>query len=83
MFFAGTYISSAANAAPRSTHMAHKILRLPAVKAITGKSRTGIYNDMNRKTFPQSVPIGERAVGWLESDIEQWLNERVEKRRAA
>ena len=63
--------------------MAHKILRLPAVKAITGKSRTGIYNDMNRKLFPQSVPIGERAVGWLESDIEQWLNERVEKRRAA
>jgi prophage regulatory protein len=63
--------------------MAHKILRLPAVKAITGKSRTGIYTDMNRKLFPQSVPIGARSVGWLESDIQQWLNERVEMRRAA
>jgi prophage regulatory protein len=63
--------------------MAHKILRLPAVQAMTGKSRTQIYSDMNRNMFPQSVPIGERAVGWLESDIEQWLNERLEKRRAA
>jgi prophage regulatory protein len=63
--------------------MAHKILRLPAVKAITGKSRTGIYNDMNRNLFPQSVPIGERAVGWVADEIEQWLNERIEKRHAA
>ena len=63
--------------------MAHKILRLPAVKEITGKSRTGIYSDMKRGLFPQSVPIGERAVGWLSESIEQWLNERVEKRRAA
>jgi prophage regulatory protein len=57
--------------------MAHKILRLPAVKAITGKSRTGIYTDMNRKLFPRPVPIGERAVGWLESDIEEWLQQRI------
>jgi len=63
--------------------MAHKILRLPAVKAITGKSRTGIYNDMNRNLFPQSVPIGARAVGWVAEEIEQWLNERIEKRHAA
>jgi prophage regulatory protein len=63
--------------------MAHKILRLPAVKAITGKSRTGIYNDMNRKLFPQAISIGERAVGWVESEIQRWLEERMEKRHAA
>jgi prophage regulatory protein len=57
--------------------MSHRILRLPAVKEITGKSRTGIYNDMNRKLFPQSIPIGTRSIGWLAQDIESWLNERV------
>lgn len=63
--------------------MSGKILRLPKVMEITGKCRSGVYSDMEKGTFPKSVPIGERAVGWLESDIEQWINERMEKRRAA
>jgi prophage regulatory protein len=63
--------------------MTDRILRLPEVKAITGKSRTGIYNDMNRNLFPQSVPIGARSIGWTLSSVEKWLNECVEKRRAA
>jgi prophage regulatory protein len=60
--------------------MAHKILRLPVVKAVTGKSRTGIYTD---ETFPRPIKIGDRAVGWLESDVQSWLDERVKLSRAA
>ena len=59
----------------------HRIMRLPDVKAATGKSRTSIYKDVALGTFPQQVPIGERAVGWLQADIEQWLHERLQLRR--
>ncbi|WNC70913.1 AlpA family transcriptional regulator [Thalassotalea psychrophila] len=53
--------------------MAHKILRLPAVIELTGLSRSSIYLRMKNQIFPQSISLGDRAVGWLEEDINQWL----------
>lgn len=50
-----------------------KILRLPEVKAATGKSRSSIYQGMDAGSFPRSVALGARAIGWRASDIESWL----------
>jgi prophage regulatory protein len=63
--------------------MAHQILRLPAVKAITGKSRTGIYADMKKGTFPKPIYISERSVGWLSDAIQNWIEERAKLQCAA
>ncbi len=63
--------------------MTHAILRLPAVKARTGLSRSSIYLFMSRRQFPAAVRLGEHAVGWLESDVERWIAERIERSRAA
>jgi prophage regulatory protein len=30
--------------------------------------------------FPRPIPLTARAVGWLQSDIEQWIAERAAKR---
>jgi prophage regulatory protein len=57
--------------------MSNKIMRLPAVKDQTGLSRSSIYLRMNKKEFPQSISLGSRAVGWLEEDIEQWLEQCI------
>ncbi len=57
--------------------MANKILRLPEVKDRTGLSRSAIYEQMAEGTFPEPYAIGRRAVGWLESEIEEWLNNLV------
>lgn len=57
--------------------MPNTILRLPAVKLMTGKSRTAIYVDMKRDRFPKPISIGDRAVGWVLRDVEDWLNSRV------
>ena len=54
-----------------------KILRLPEVMAITGLSRSTIYAYMDKGTFPKAMKLGERAIGWLSSDIETWIAERV------
>ena len=57
--------------------MEQHILRLPTVKAITGLSRSTIYLRMSEGTFPKKISLGSRAVGWLETEIQDWLDERI------
>lgn len=57
--------------------MTHTILRLPAVKTSTGLSRSTIYLRVAEGTFPRPVSLGGRAVGWLEAEIQEWLERRI------
>jgi prophage regulatory protein len=57
-----------------------RILRLGGVKAKTGKSTSGIYADMAAGKFPRPIPLGERAVGWLEAEIDTWIEGCLRKR---
>ncbi|WP_082173498.1 AlpA family transcriptional regulator [Vibrio sp. VPAP30] len=50
-----------------------RFIRLNEVKTKTSLSRSGIYRLINAGCFPVQVQIGERAVGWVESEIEEWL----------
>jgi prophage regulatory protein len=63
--------------------MPQSILRLPAVQSRTGLSRSSIYLAVAQGSFPRQVPLGARAVGWLESDIDAWLESRLAERRVA
>lgn len=54
--------------------MSHKIIRLPEVIDMTGLSRSTIYLRMSKGSFPLSISLGERAVGWLKIDVEKWLD---------
>jgi prophage regulatory protein len=63
--------------------VAHTILRLPAVKASTGLSRSTIYLRVAEGTFPKPVSLGGRAVGWLEAEIQDWLQRRIDASRKA
>lgn len=58
--------------------MNNRILRRKEVQATTGLSCSTIYARMHEGTFPKSIPIGSRSVGWLESDIQQWIEECLE-----
>jgi len=57
----------------------NKILRLPAVKELTGLSTTSIWRQEKLGKFPKRVHIGQRAVGWLASGINQWIENRINK----
>ena len=57
--------------------MSHKIMRLPEVIDMTGLSRSTIYLRMSQGTFPRSISLGERAVGWLQADIEKWIDDCI------
>ena len=62
--------------------MKERILRRAEVQARTGVSRSGIYAAIKSKTFPAPVKLGVRAVGWLESEIDGWIDERIRHSRA-
>lgn len=57
-----------------------RILRLPKVEEATGRKRSAIYDGMADGTFPLPVPIGPRAVGWLEEDIIAWQQRCIAER---
>jgi len=69
------------NNTQRGANMTHTILRLPAVKAMIGLSRSTIYLRIAEGTFPKPVSLGARAVGWLQADIENWLHQQIELSR--
>lgn len=56
-------------------------LRIKQVTAVTGLSRATIYNMMAAGKFPMQTALGDRAVGWLSSEIQHWMTARksVEK----
>ena len=53
-----------------------KMLRVPAVMARTGISRTTIYRRVKAGTFPAPLDIGNSLIGWPESAIDAWLRAR-------
>ncbi len=61
--------------------MQTKILRLPEVKDRTGLSRSTLYLRISEGRFPTPISLGGRAVGWLESEIEKWLEQQIQKSR--
>jgi prophage regulatory protein len=62
--------------------MATAILRLPAVKARTGLSRSTIYLRVSEGSFPCPISLGARAVGWVESEIDAYLTAQIESSRS-
>lgn len=50
-----------------------RFLKLKEVMEKTALSRSAIYRKMNDGEFPQSVSLGDRAVAWVESEVEDWM----------
>lgn len=61
----------------RSDAAPDTILRLSDVLKRTGLSRATIYNRIAKNEFPHQITLGERAVGWLNSEVESWINRRI------
>ena len=63
--------------------MEPQILRLNDVKAKTGLSRSTIYLRMAEGTFPKKISLGSRAVGWINSEVIEWIEQRIGESRLA
>ena len=62
--------------------MSEKIIRLPKVKEMVGLGTTAIYDKMKKGEFPKQIKIG-RLSGWIESEIQAWINQRITASRLA
>ena len=60
--------------------MKESILRWPDVKGRVGLCRSRIYQLIEAGKFPKQIKLSERAIGWLESEINQWIEERIKVR---
>jgi prophage regulatory protein len=57
------------------------MLRLREVLRRTGLSRSTIYAYIAAKEFPSPIPLGPRAVGWVEDEVNAWIEERIRAAR--
>jgi|MGYP000709775668 prophage regulatory protein len=54
-----------------------RFLRLPEVKHITALSRAHIYLLISKDEFPKQYKLGQRAAGWLESEVLAWMQSKI------
>ncbi len=54
-----------------------KILRIKDVTETTGFCRSQIYSLMETGAFPQSIKLGVRSVGWVDTEVENWIKSKV------
>ena len=57
-----------------------RILRLKDVIDQTGLARSTIYKYIDAGSFPKPVPLGGRSVGWVESEIQDWIANAIQQR---
>jgi len=57
-----------------------RIIRLKEVMKMTGLGRSTVYKYIAESTFPRPVSLGDRCVGWLESEVFGWIAGKVEER---
>ncbi|CAA0097839.1 Uncharacterised protein [BD1-7 clade bacterium] len=57
-----------------------RLMRLKEVIDCTGLGRSSIYKYISEDQFPKPVPLGGRAVAWVESEINDWIIAKIEER---
>ncbi|MHA3681043.1 MULTISPECIES: helix-turn-helix transcriptional regulator [Yersinia] len=57
------------------------LIRFHEVQKRTGYSKAWLYRLMNQNRFPQSIKIGTRSIAFVESEIDEWINQRIAESR--
>ncbi|PYC20242.1 AlpA family transcriptional regulator [Aquipseudomonas alcaligenes] len=57
-----------------------RLIRLKEVMAMTGLARSTVYKAIQDGAFPAPVPLGAKAVAWVEAEILEWIQARVSAR---
>lgn len=61
--------------------MSQSLIRFSEVQKRTGYSKAWIYRLMSQKRFPASIKIGARAIAFIESEIDDWIEQRIVESR--
>ncbi|MGE0109595.1 MAG: helix-turn-helix transcriptional regulator [Bdellovibrionales bacterium] len=58
--------------------MSEKILRKHAVLERIGVKNSTLYEWIKKGSFPKPFALGARAVGWRESVVNAWIEEKAQ-----
>ena len=58
-----------------------RILRWPEVKERVGICRSHAHALAGEGKFPKPIKLSERASAWVESEIDEWLRDRIAESR--
>jgi prophage regulatory protein len=58
----------------------NKILRVTQVIEKTGLPRSTLYHLISQKKFPRQFKLSERTSGFLEHEVDAWLESRANSR---
>lgn len=61
--------------------MSKALIRLSEVQRRTGYSKAWIYRLISQKRFPSTVKIGSRSIAFIESEIDDWIDQRIAESR--
>ncbi|WP_324738097.1 AlpA family transcriptional regulator [Pseudoalteromonas sp. CuT4-3] len=57
-----------------------RLIKLKEVIEKTSLGRSTIYEFMTDGRFPKQVSLGAKSVAWLESEVDDWIMERIGER---
>ncbi|MFW5401634.1 MULTISPECIES: helix-turn-helix transcriptional regulator [Yersinia] len=57
------------------------LIRLSEVQRRTGYSKAWLYRLISQNRFPSSIKIGTRSIAFVESEIDEWINQRIAESR--
>jgi len=58
-----------------------RIIDIDEVMKRTGLGRSTVYAYIKESRFPASVKVGDRSAGWVESEVAEWLRDRIKASR--
>ncbi|CCW31793.1 Prophage CP4-57 regulatory protein [Xenorhabdus nematophila F1] len=65
------------------TALRENLIRLPEVQRRTGYSKAWIYKLISDGEFPKQIKLGSRSIAFIESEIDNWIAQRIAGSRAA
>lgn len=61
--------------------MSQSLIRLPEVQRRTGYSKAWIYRLIDNGKFPKQIKLGTRAIAFIESEIDEWIENKIAESR--
>ncbi|EPY1262797.1 MULTISPECIES: AlpA family transcriptional regulator [Klebsiella] len=62
--------------------MSQTLIRFSEVQKRTGYSKAWLYKLISQGRFPSAVKLGSRAIAFVEGEVDEWINQRIEERDA-
>ena len=72
-----------ATASTTAQQLKTALIRRREVEKLTALSRSRIYELMKQGLFPKPVSLGSMSVAWVETEIHEWIAERIADSRKA